>query len=67
MSSSHCVGHTDIVLFTDWNSSLLLKKSVHMKVCSFYGRNIWQFSSGVKFQLGGLVIKLENVKGLLDP
>lgn len=34
------VGHTDTVLFRDWNNSLLLIKAFHMKVCSFYCRNI---------------------------
>lgn len=38
------VGHTDTVLFTDWNNSPLLKSSVHMKVCSFYCRHIWQLN-----------------------
>lgn len=43
------VGHTDTVLFTDWNNSLLLWRSIHMKVCSFYFRNIRQFISGMRF------------------
>ena len=51
MSPPRFVGHTDTVLFTDWNNSPLLKRSVHMKVCSFYCRNVWQFSSGMSFKL----------------
>lgn len=49
MSSPGFVGHTDTVLFTDWNNSLLLKRSVVVKVHSFYCRNIWRFSSGLRF------------------
>ena len=61
MSPPGFVGRTDTVLFTDWNNSPLLKRSVHTKVCSFYHRNIWQFSSGM-FQVGGLLVKLMDDK-----
>lgn len=49
--SSHCAGHTDSVLFTAWNSSLLWRRFAHMKVCSFYWRSIWQLTSGMEFSL----------------